>query len=116
MDRDRTSQENKKLAAWYENLVMVCNVAKRDGYGIACHPSGKAPMMDYMERVHEDELYKHDELPPLVVHPSVQPGEFQFIDETTMKVLSFQAAMQAKTGLGRFQRMYAPDESLRRLN
>jgi hypothetical protein len=116
MDRDRTSQENVKLAAWYENLIMVCNVAKRDGYGIACHPSGKAPIMDFMERVLEDELYKYDELPPLVVHSQVMPGEFQFIDETHMKVISFQAAMKSNTGIGRFQKMYTPDESLRRLN
>ena len=111
-----TSQENVKLAAWYENLLIVLNVAKRDGYGIACHPSAKAPLMDYMERALEDEFYKYDELPPLVVHAQVQPGEFQFIDETTMKVISFQAAMQAKTGIGRFQKMYSPDESLRKLN
>ena len=115
MDGGRTSQENVKLAAWYENLIMVCNVAKRDGYGIACHPSGKAPMMDYMERVLEDELYKHDELPPLVIHWQVHPGEFQFIDELNMKLISFQAAMNANTGIGRFTKMYSPDESLRKL-
>ncbi len=111
-----TSQENPHLAAWYDNLVIVCNTAKRDGYGIACHPSGKAPIMDYMERVLEDEMFKYDELPPLLVHSDVKPGEFQFVDEVTMKVISFQAAMQSKTGIGRFGKMYSPDESLRLLN
>jgi len=111
-----TSQENPQLAAWYENLIMVCNVAKRDGYGIACHPTGRAPMMDFLERVLEDELYKYDDLPPLVVHRDVTPGEFQFIDETTMKVLSFQAALQSHTGIGRWEKMYAPDESIRKMN
>jgi hypothetical protein len=112
----RTSQENPRLAAWYENLIMVCNVAKRDGYGIACHPTAKAPMMDYMERVLEDEFFKYNELPPLVVHSQVKQGEYQFIDETTMKVISFQAAMQARTGLGRYEKMYAPDTSLKNMD
>jgi hypothetical protein len=116
MSMDRTSQENPKLAAWFENLIMVCNVAMRRGFGIACHPSAKAPMMDFMERVLEDDLYNFDELPPLVVHSQVQPGEFQFIDDTTMKVISFQAAMKSGTGIGRFDKMYAPHESLKRMD
>lgn len=110
-----TSQENPQLAAWYNNLIIICNTAKRDGYGIACHPSGKAAMMDFMERVFEDEMFKHDELPPLLVHSDVRPGEFQFVDEVTMKVISFQAAMQSNTGIGRFAKMWSPDESMKRL-
>lgn len=109
-----TSQENPQLAAWYENLIMVCNVAKRDGYGIACHPTGKAPIMDFMERVLEDDLYKYDELPPLLVHSQVRPGEFQFVDQLTMRVISFEAAMQSRTGLGRFQKMYDPSHAIKK--
>ncbi len=110
-----TSQENPQLAAWYDNLVIICNIAKRDSYGIACHPSGKAGMMDFMERVLEDEMFKHDDLPPLLVHSDVRPGEFQFVDEVTMKVMNFQAAMQSNTGIGRFAKMWSPDESMKRL-
>ena len=108
--------EEIRLARWYEIFLDQVKAAHRRGYGIATNKAHESAMKDMMERVFEDELYPFDDLPPLVVHRDVPPGEYRMVDKATMQVLSMQAAMNSNTGLGRFQKVWTPDESIRRSN
>lgn len=103
--------EERAYARWYETFLDVVKAAHRRDYGIAVHPDHKSPIQDMMERVLEDELYPYQDLPPLVVHMNVPRGEYRMVDKESMRVLSFQAAMQSKKGLGRFSHLWTPDES-----
>lgn len=103
--------EERFFARWYETFLDIVKAAKRRGYGIAINQAHKSPIQDMMERVLEDELYPYDELPPLVVHRDVPPGEYRMVDTDTMKVLEMQAAVNSKKGLGRFTKLWTPDTS-----
>lgn len=110
-------QRDLRLQRWYHFFLDVCKTAKRFDYGIACHPDQKQEMMDMMEQVAEDEMWQSigGELPPLVVHRDVPPGQYMFVDKKTMKVLSNQAALQARSGLGRFSKLWTPGEGMKRI-
>lgn len=106
--------QQRFLARWYETFLDVCKAAKRREMGIAVNPSNEAPIKDMMERVFEDELWTMGDLPPLLVHSDVPPGTYQLVEPTTLKLISMAAGMGKETGLGRFSRLYTPDETLRR--
>ena len=103
--------EERFSARWYETFLDMVKAAHKRGYGIAINHAHKSPIQDMMERVFEDELYPYPDLPPLVVHRDVPPGEYRMVDTNTMKVLEMQAAMNSDSGLGRFSRLWTPDES-----
>ena len=104
------------MARWYETFLDACKTAKRRGLGLVTHPDNKAPIMDMMERVGEDDLWGMGDLPPLLVHHSCPPGEYRFVEPETLEVLTAAAATQSSKGIGRFDRLWTPDESLRRSN
>lgn len=102
------------MARWYETFLDVCKAAKRRNLAIVCNPSAKIPIQDMMERVYEDELWTLGDLPPLMVHPSVEPGTYQLAEQHTLKLVTMAAAMRSDRGLGRFDVLYSPDEALKR--
>jgi hypothetical protein len=109
-----SSSQEERLAGWYENFLILCTFAAKNNYGIVCHPSQRIAMQDMMERVFEDERWVVGDLPPLVTATNMAQDEFKYIDKQTMNVVSFQAAMQSKTGFGRFSKVYTPGEALNR--
>ncbi len=115
----RTSEQERMLERWFLFFLDACKTAKRLNYGIAINHQHKSEMMDMMERAAEDENwpYGKDELPPLVVHRDVPPGQYMFVNKSTMEVLSSRAAMNgSKKGMGRFSKLWTPGEGIRRAN
>jgi len=83
--------------------------------GIATGPDDKAPIQDMMERVYEDELWPAGtDLPPLLIHHSIPPGTYQFVEPETLQLLTAQAMNKSATGMGRFEALYTPNEALKR--
>ena len=107
------------LERWLLFFIDVLKTAKKLGHGIAVNHEHKAEMMDMMERVAEDEAwpYGKDELPPLVVHRDVPPGQYMYVNKNTMEVLSTRAAMHGSgTGMGRFSKLWTPSQGIKRTN
>lgn len=105
------------MARWYENFLDVCRIAKKRGLGIACHPDNKAALQDMMERVFEDDQWRMGDLPPLLSHPRMPVGEYRFVEPETLKVISMAAANNgARTGMGRYDKLWTPDNALKREN
>lgn len=114
--QQRSKTQDLMLERWYHFFLDVCKTARRLNYGIAVHPSHTQEFMDMMERVAEDDMwpYAKSELPPLVAHIDVPDTQYMLIDTKTMKVLSTQAALQSRKGLGRFNTLYTPTEGIKR--
>ena len=110
-----SATQEVQLARWYEFFIDVVKRAKWMNHGIATHPAHRSELMDMMERVLEDELYPWDELPPLLIDSRVDPGEYKMIDHKTLELLSMAQVYKAKTGLGRFDRLWTPYTSLNRM-
>lgn len=101
------------MARWYETFLDVCKAAKRRSLGIAVHPSQKSAMMDMMERVAEDPLWRMGDLPPLLSHPDVPRDEYRFVTQDTLEQISYAAAVGAGTGIGRFSKLWTPERALK---
>ena len=115
MPASESAKQEQDLARWYEFLRDNCVAAARRGVGIATGPENKAAMQDMMERVYEDELWPEGtDLPPLLIHHSIPPGTYQFVEPETLQLLSAAAMNRSQTGLGRFKTLYSPEEALRR--
>lgn len=113
----RDKVKDLALERWYHFFLDACKTAHKLDYGIAVNHEHKQAMMDMMERVAEDELWPHakSDLPPLVVHRDVPPGQYMFVNKQTMDVLSTRAALNgSRTGLGRFDKLWTPDQGLKR--
>ena len=110
-----SSAQEIKLARWYEFFKDACNTATRLGYGIACHPDQKSPIQDMMERVYEDPSWGGRTLPPLLVTDRVPAGTYQWVDQGTLDLISFEAGLKSRKGLGRFRTAYTPDTALKRM-
>lgn len=104
------------MARWYETFLTTCVAAKQRGLSLICHPDHKQAMMDMLERVAEDQLYKYPEPPAIVFYTGMPRGEVKLIDEQTKKTLTFQEAMKSGRGVGRIKQLLTPDESIRRQN
>ncbi len=101
---------DEMMEDWYVRFKNAAMALYQRGYGIGCNPKDRAFIHDMLERLGEDEDWRHDDLPILVAHTGIAEGTFQPVENAaaTARVISLREAMKTNRGYGRWKGISLP--------
>jgi len=99
-----------QMEDWYVRFKNVAGMLHQRSYGIGCNPKDQAFIRDMLERLAEDEDWRHEEVPILVIHRGIAEGTFMPVENAaaTAKIITMRQAVKSRTGLGRFSGVSLP--------